>query len=83
MSLSLDELVQPNNIRVLQLLEDRDLAVDLGQAGRVSSKALLADQLNCHLYSTFLLPTHLDLSKLTLTQGLSENVVTKLDFLPV
>jgi hypothetical protein len=83
MSLSLDELVQSNNIRVLQLLKDGDLAVDLGQASRVSSQALFADQLDCHLYSTLFFPTHLDLSKFTLTQSLPENVVTKLDLFPV
>lgn len=82
-SLSLDELVQPNNIRVLQLLKDGDLAVDLGQASRVSGQTLLADQLDCHLYSAFLFPTHLDLSKFTLTQGLPKNVVTKLDLFAV
>lgn len=83
MPLSLDKLVQSNDIRVLQFFENGDLAVDLGQASGVSRQALFADQFDRHLYSSILLPAHLYLAKLSLTQGLSKNVFSKLDLFPV
>lgn len=82
-ALGLDELVQADDIRMIELLEDRDLAVDLGQAGGVAGEGLLADQLDRDLHAALLLPAHLDLAELALAQGLAEDVVAELDLLPM
>jgi hypothetical protein len=62
----LDHLVQPYNVRVVQLAEDLDLAVDLRESIRVAAERFSSYELDSDLDCAVSLPPHLDLAKLTL-----------------
>ena len=76
--LSLNHLVQPNNIRVIEPAQDVDLTVDLLQPVRVAAQCLSSYELDSHLDTAVTLPAHLDFTKLALTKRLTQDVVTKL-----
>jgi hypothetical protein len=80
-SLCLDHLVQAHNVGMLQTTQNRDFTVDLGKAVGVVTQCLATDQLDGNLDSTFLLPSHLDLAKLSLSQSLSQDVLSELGLL--
>jgi hypothetical protein len=77
-ALSLNHLMQANNVRVVEPAQDVDLAVDLGQAVRVTAQGLSPYELDGNLDAAVALPAHLDLAELALTKRLTQDVVTKL-----
>lgn len=77
-ALSLNHLMQADNVRVVEPAQDVDLAVDLGQTVRVAAQSLSPYELDGNLDAAVALPAHLDLAELALTKRLTQNVVTKL-----
>ena len=77
-ALSLNHLMQANNVRVVEPAQDVNLAVDLGQAVRVAAQSLSPYELDGNLDAAVALPAHLDLAELALAKCLTQDVVTKL-----
>jgi hypothetical protein len=77
-SVRLDHLVQPNNIRVVQLSQNLDLTVDLLQAIRAAAKCFSSYELDSNFDCAVPFPAHLDLAKFTLAERLAEDVVAEL-----
>ena len=82
-ALALNDLVQVHNVRVPQGAEHLDLPLDLAELGRVLVRdAVALDQLDRCLLAPGAVNAELDLAKLTLTQGLQQQVIAKVHLRP-